>query len=268
MSLAIGLLICVLAIVGTRLIEGGSPASLFNLPALVIIFGFTFGAVIVGYGLEGMKRIATLMKIAARPTAYDLVELARRLVLIAEVNRRDGRLGIQDEVSKLPDEETLAKTLFQAFIDGREPEAIEDLIDAEKEQKAKRHQVGAQMFTLMGATAPTAGILGAVLGLIGAMSNLSEPEKLGEGIAAAFVATIFGISSGYGLWHPVAAALKRAHAVEAHRDEMVAVAVVSVQHAENPNVLAGHLRAYLPPALRNEDLRAKPAAAGGAGPSA
>ena len=40
---------------------------------------------------------------------------------------------------------------------------------------------------------PTLGILGAVLGLIHVMESLSEPAKLGSGIAVAFVATVYGV---------------------------------------------------------------------------
>jgi len=43
--------------------------------------------------------------------------------------------------------------------------------------------------------------LGAVIGLIAALGNLSDIEKLGHSIAAAFIATLFGIFSGYVLWH-------------------------------------------------------------------
>jgi chemotaxis protein MotA len=44
----------------------------------------------------------------------------------------------------------------------------------------------------LGGYAPTIGIIGAVLGLIHVMGNLADPSKLGGGIAAAFVATIYG----------------------------------------------------------------------------
>lgn len=78
----------------------------------------------------------------------------------------------------------------------------------------ERHRSGAAIFAQGGMYAPTLGVLGAVIGLIAALGNLSDIDMLGHSIAAAFVATLLGIFTGYVMWHPFANKLKRISAEE------------------------------------------------------
>jgi chemotaxis protein MotA len=84
------------------------------------------------------------------------------------------------------------------------PEFVGDVLEADVEAMEERHRVGALIFAQAGTYAPTLGVLGAVVGLIAALGNLNDIDKLGHSIAAAFVATLLGIFSGYVLWHPFA----------------------------------------------------------------
>ena len=84
-------------------------------------------------------------------------------------------------------------------------DALETEIQAEFEENA----LAAKVWESAGGFAPTVGILGAVLGLIHVMENLSDPSKLGPGIAVAFVATVYGVGLSNLVFLPVATKLKR-----------------------------------------------------------
>ncbi|MFX8938070.1 MotA/TolQ/ExbB proton channel family protein, partial [Acinetobacter baumannii] len=62
---------------------------------------------------------------------------------------------------------------------------------------------GAKVWESMGIYAPTLGIIGAVMGLMAVMQNLNDPSKLGHGISAAFVATLYGIGFANLLFLPM-----------------------------------------------------------------
>jgi chemotaxis protein MotA len=95
-----------------------------------------------------------------------------------------------------------------------------------------------------GGFAPTVGILGAVLGLIHVMENLSDPSKLGGGIATAFVATVYGVGISNLLFLPVANKLKRKLGIEKDRKTLIAEGVLSIQAGLNPRVLEEKLGSY------------------------
>lgn len=53
----LGLMLGVISIFGAFLLEGGSIRALFIVTSIVIVFGGTFAAVIIGFGLDKFKQI-------------------------------------------------------------------------------------------------------------------------------------------------------------------------------------------------------------------
>jgi chemotaxis protein MotA len=104
-----------------------------------------------------------------------------------------------------------------------------------------------KIFENMGGYAPTVGIIGTVMGLVHVLQNLSKPDTLGESIAAAFVATLWGVLSANLLWLPIAARLARLSGIEADEMELVIDGVLAIQSGSNPRLVAQKLRSLLPP---------------------
>ena len=78
-------------------------------------------------------------------------------------------------------------------IDGCDEPQLRALLRADVDARIRARLVGASVFETAGGYAPTMGILGAALGLVRAMEALSDPDALGQGIAVAFIATIYGV---------------------------------------------------------------------------
>jgi len=85
----------------------------------------------------------------------------------------------------------------------------------------------------------------AVLGLMAVMQNLADPSKLGHGIAAAFVATIYGIGLANLFFLPMASKLKVAIAGLSESREMVIEGMIGIAQGENPRSIEAKLQGYL-----------------------
>ena len=131
---------------------------------------------------------------------------------------------------------------------------FEMCLSEEIEAMESRHQAGAAIFSQAGTYAPSLGVLGAVLGLIAALGNMGDTEKLGHAISAAFVATMLGIFSGYVLWHPFANKLKRKSKQEVKMKEIMLEGVLSILAGEAPRVIEQKLASYLPSGERKKFL--------------
>jgi chemotaxis protein MotA len=140
-------------------------------------------------------------------------------------------------------------------IDGLDPDFVADVLDAEIRSMEERHRNGAQMFSQAGTYAPTLGVLGAVVGLIAALGNLSDIDKLGPAIAAAFVATLLGIFTGYVLWHPFANKLKIMSGKESEIRKMMVEGILSLQAGDSPTAIEAKLMVFIP---ANERAGLKP----------
>jgi chemotaxis protein MotA len=118
----------------------------------------------------------------------------------------------------------------------------------------------ARVFEAAGGYAPTIGILGAVLGLIQVMQHLTEPARLGTGVAVAFVATIYGVASANLLFLPIAHKLKLHHEHQMLRQETILEGVLALAQGEHPRLIAERMSGIL--SLDN-GAALKPPAAGG-----
>jgi chemotaxis protein MotA len=152
-------------------------------------------------------------------------------------------LSLENHLASCPD--TYTRNGLQMLVDGFEPEKIKDAMDNEITAFEDRYRSAARIWEAAGGYAPTVGILGAVLGLIHVMENLSDPSKLGSGIAVAFVATIYGVGSANLIFLPIAGKLKaliNAHVI--HR-ELIQDGLLGVANGENPRLIEMRLNGYL-----------------------
>jgi chemotaxis protein MotA len=167
------------------------------------------------------------------------------IVKLAERARREGLLALEDAVKTV--EHPFLKRGLQLAIDGTDPEELHDILHAEVGAKKKADKAGMKIFENMGGYAPTVGIIGTVMGLVHVLENLDQPETLGHSIAAAFVATLWGVLSANLIFLPIAARLTRLSGIEAEEMELVIDGVLAIQAGSNPRLVAQKLRSLLPP---------------------
>lgn len=232
------------AIIVANIMEGGSPAALIQIPALILVFGGTLAVSIAGGTMADMK--SAFQGLARSftggvPPASDLVP---SVVSLAEKARREGLLALEDQVKDL-DDEFLAKGITMA-IDGTDPEEVREILEAEVHAKKQADKQAAKFWGDAGAYAPTIGIIGTVMGLVHVLENLANPEELGHMIAAAFIATLWGVLSANVFWLPISSRLKRLSELEANRMDMVIEGVASIQAGANPRIIAQKLTSLLP----------------------
>jgi chemotaxis protein MotA len=248
--------IAALAIVFTvQILEGGSPASIILIPSMILVFGGAFAAGMAGGVLKDALGAGKLLQKAFLAKVTPPTKLVDEIVKLAERARREGLLALEDAVKTV--QHPFLKRGLQLAIDGTDPEELHDILHAEVSAKKKADKAGTKIFESMGGYAPTIGIIGTVMGLVHVLENLDDPKSLGHSIAAAFVATLWGVLSANVIWLPLATRLGRLSGLEAEEMELVIDGVLAIQAGSNPRLVAQKLRSLLPP----EDAKAAEAAA-------
>lgn len=254
-STIIGLVLGLAAVLGGMVLKGAHLSSLFESPAAyVIIFVGTAASLFIGFPMSEMRKFPKLIKIA-----FLGQKLPPKSVIIgmfmewATITRREGLLALEGKVDEI--EDMFLRNGMRMIIDGNDQDLVHDVLMEELSATEERHKGGAQIFSQAGTYAPTLGVLGAVIGLIAALGNLSDIEKLGHSIAAAFIATLLGIFSGYVLWHPIANKLKRLSKQEILLKTMMAEGLLSIQSGVSTIAIQQKLSVYLSPTERLADQK-------------
>jgi chemotaxis protein MotA len=250
----IGLGLGFVAIIGSNLMEGGSPTSLLLLPPMFLVLGGTVGAAMAGGTMADAKNAVQSLKRALTWKHVPNSDLVAVVVKMADKARREGLLTLEDAVRDVEDD--FLKRGVSLAVDGTDPEELREILEAELDGKRAADRQSAKFFNDMGGYAPTIGIIGTVMGLVHVLENLSNPDELGHLIAGAFVATLWGVMTANLIWLPVGSRLSRIGQLESARMELVIEGVLAVQAGANPRIVAQRLESLIPASDRAAEAKA------------
>jgi chemotaxis protein MotA len=182
-----------------------------------------------------------MIKLAFTDKKDDMSAVTKQIVDLAGIARRDGVLALEGKLAEVDD--PFLKRALSYVVDGVDASVTRSSLEAAIDSEHQQNVVGAKVWEAAGGYSPTIGIIGAVLGLIHVMENLSDPSKLGGGIAVAFVATVYGVAAANLLYLPVANKLKRKLGLAMERKVVITEGVLAIQEGLNPRVLEEKLRA-------------------------
>ncbi len=239
----LGLVIGVAAIVGGLVLEGGHIGSLSQPAALLIVLGGTMGAVMLQSPYAVFRRGLRMAKWVWSPPVIDYQQQIRQISNWSQLSRREGLLALENVMNQLRDD--FPRKGLQLLVDGVDPERLREILEVDIDIHEQELKMSARIWESAGGYSPTIGILGAVLGLIHVMENLSEPSKLGAGIAVAFVATIYGVGLANLLFLPMSNKLK-SHIYRITRQrEMIVDGLVGIANGDNPRIIESRLQGYI-----------------------
>lgn len=244
----IGLLLAWGAVLGALMMEGGKVTDLVNLSAFVLVVGGTVGATIIAFSMKQIIALPQIVRNAFFAQDADLPEIIRTMVEFARKARKEGILVLEDE-AKNADNKFLQMGI-QLVVDGTPSEMVREILETEIVSLQERHKVGENIFATMGGFAPTLGIIGTVMGLIHMLASLDEPGAMGPAIAAAFMATLYGVALANLVFLPIGSKLKARTSEEIIVYDMMVEGILSIQAGDNPRMVEAKMLAFLPPKLR------------------
>ncbi|MDD2308034.1 MAG: flagellar motor protein [Desulfuromonadaceae bacterium] len=239
----IGLVMGFGAIFGGAAIEGVHISALIQPTAALIVLGGTFGATFVSFPLPAIINALKSIKIAFLPAKVDHEQVVKDIINYATKARRNGLISLEQEAQSVRD--PFIKKGISLVVDGIDPQKLRETLEADIMAYEDHSKHSIEFYEAAGGYSPTIGIIGAVLGLIHVMANLSDTSKLGGGIAVAFVATIYGLMVANLICLPVGAKLKIRMKEEMLRRIMILEGLIAIQNGENPHFIEQKLMAFV-----------------------
>ncbi|MCP5250771.1 MAG: flagellar motor protein [Burkholderiales bacterium] len=241
-SSILGIAVALVAIMGGQMLEGGHVGALMQFAAFVIVVGGTVGAVLLQSPVRTLISGIKMSKWVFYPPVKPYQILIRQLVSWSYLSKQEGFLVLEAHADTVSD--PLIRKGLQLIADGSKPEKLREILEIEVGTEVSFQRQSAKIWEAAGGYAPTIGILGAVLGLIHVMENLSDPSLLGPGIAVAFVATIYGVGLANLLFLPVASKLKTVINEQLVMREALVDGLVAIANGENPREIESRLMSY------------------------
>lgn len=241
----IGIILGISAILGGNFLEGGSITSIVQGSAALIVFGGTIGATFLSFSIKDIRLSAQMLKkvFYEEKNLPDDHAIIRDIVTFATKARQKGILSLDSDMQNVGYD--FFRRAIRLIIDGIEPKLLITSLEQENRTFEEERGRAARVFEAAGGYAPTIGIIGAVLGLIHVMENLSDPTKLGSGIAVAFVATVYGVAAANLLFLPIAKKMMNNIKYEIFLREMIIDGVLGIQAGKSPYYLKEHLSSFL-----------------------
>jgi chemotaxis protein MotA len=239
----IGLLMAFGAVFGGAALEGVHISALIQPTAALIVLGGTFGATFVCFPLPAIINALKGVKVAFLPAKVDHGQVVKDIINYATKARRNGLISLEQEAQSARD--PFIKKGISLVVDGIDPQKLRETLEADIMAYEDHTKHTIEFYEAAGGFSPTIGIIGAVLGLIHVMGNLSDTSKLGGGIAVAFVATIYGLIIANVVCLPIGTKLKIRMKEEMLRRIMILEGLIAIQNGENPHFIEQKLMAFV-----------------------
>ena len=239
----VGLTLGIAAIVIGQVLEGGHISSLVQPTAFLIVIGGTRGAVMLQSPLRSFVEGMRMARWVFVPPAMSSQAVIEQVENWSHVARKEGLLTLENQIERLSD--PFMRKGLQLLVDGVEPNRLREILEVEVGVWEGQLRQSARVWEAAGGYAPTIGILGAVMGLIHVMENLSDPSRLGAGIAVAFVATIYGVGFANLVFLPIAKKLVAHIITLTTQREMFIDGLVGIANGDNPRIIASRMQGYV-----------------------
>ena len=250
LATVVGTVLAWVAVLAAFIMEGGRLGTLVHPSSAVLVIGGTLGATVITSPLSLSMQIPAILRNAMFAPRLDPADIIAKMVEFARTARSSGLLALEAEAKKV-DNKFLQKGV-ELLVDGTPSETVREILDTEIAGMRERHKSGESLFSTMGGFAPTLGIIGTVMGLVHMLENLDKPGDMGPAIAAAFMATLYGVSIANLFFLPVGAKLKSRAGEEASTYEMIIEGILSIQAGDNPRIVELKMLSFLPPKEREK----------------
>ena len=245
---AIGMVMALGALLMAAMLEKISFGALIAPSPMILVFVGSLGATFIAYKTKEWKKIPKVLGVAFKGKVPDPDELVTSFAHFADIARKEGMLALEGEIGRI--EDPFLKTGLQLVIDGVDGEQVREVLEIEIDALTERHHSMSQFFLTMGGFAPTFGLMGTIVGLIGVLRELSDPTKLGKGMALGLLGTLWGVVAANLLFQPIGTKLNRLHEQEVAVRHLAVEGILGIREGMATRLLVERLEARLSPDMR------------------
>jgi chemotaxis protein MotA len=236
-------------------LEGIQLYEVGQLTAALVVFCGTAGAVLISMPWRQIEQALKMIPGMFQHASEGPADVIDRIVELARAARQGGLLSIEQKVEAIDD--PFFRKAMRLAVDSVGAEVMESVLDSDIAGLKAQSESAAVFYETAGGYAPTLGMAGAAIGLIQVMKHLEHIDQVGMGVAAAFVATIYGVLLANLLLLPIATKIRARTDHRAQICALVGEGSLMIAAGANPSVIRLKLEALAQIAENSEALRSR-----------
>jgi len=243
----LGTLLCFGMVLSSMAGDSGL-GTFIHVPSLLLVGGGTIGVTMMNFTLADMK---SLFRVILRTYLFKLNtpgQEIERIIEYANLARKEGLLALEGKLKEV-DDAFFGKGI-QLVIDGFSAETVRDIMELEADWQRQRHAHGKKMLDAVGAFAPAFGMIGTLVGLVQMLQNLSDPSRIGGGMATALLTTLYGAMAANMVFIPLAGKCEVRAKQEGLLRDLMVEGIIAIQSGEKPQLIKEKLKSFLAPSVR------------------
>jgi len=233
-------------LIASAIFLGGQPGAFFDLPAVFIVLGGTFGVTVACFSTHDIIVSFRVVGQTVFRNSQEPVDVARHLMQLSDAARRKGHLSLQDYLPDLMHNGLLYRGISMV-VDGSEAPEVERIMQSELQATTERQVRTVSVLRKAAEISPAMGLIGTLVGLVQMLGNLEDPSTIGPSMAVALLTTFYGAILANLVFTPLASKLERNASEDMLLNEMHVMAAGSIARQENPRRLEMLLNTVLPP---------------------
>jgi chemotaxis protein MotA len=241
-SLAGLAVLAALTVIGA--ISGELPKTFLNLHGLVIVLGGAGGAILMSTPLHELIAAIKALRLMIGSSPYpDEKGAVAVVVKLAEDVRGRGASAWQDADAKavggyLRKAADVAAALNDA-------DAVEEYLEKEINADFDRNNEAVNFYRTLSILSPMFGLLGTLIGIVGVLKDISNPEAVGAAMAVSMTTAFYGISLANAVCVPIAGKLRLRYIRETRAKAVVCDGIVLIMKGAVPAVIERKLQAHI-----------------------
>jgi chemotaxis protein MotA len=238
-----------IAFILMAMVLGGSLTMFVDIPSVLIVF---CGSVFVALSHYTMGQYFGMGKVVVKAFAFKMEsfdELIEKSVELADAARKGGFLALEE--AEIPN--SFMQKGVDMLVDGHDADVVRATLSKDIALSASRHSAGADIFKSIGDVAPAMGMIGTLIGLVAMLSNMDDPKSIGPSMAVALLTTLYGAFLANVIAIPIERKLRNRGDEEENNQNLILDAILGIQDGQNPKVIEGILKNYMPESKRSVD---------------
>lgn len=248
----LGVLFSFALFVGSVLLSTDKFMVFLDAPSFIMVVGGTLAATFVAYEgryvLLALRRMQSILFVSKVNRAI-LTHEVGRVIRWGYIIQKSGMPGLEADANRIRKEDRFLGFGIDLVISGYTGQEVRELLSTTIETTFNRNIVLSDILRNMGSTAPAFGMIGTLVGLIIMLDNMTDPSKIGPGMAVALITTLYGILFARMLLLPSASKLQQREEILRFRNYLLAEGLALLAERKSPRYIQDRMNAFLDPAL-------------------